>query len=53
VPLPKSSNPDRLRENISLFDFTLTPAVMAELDAFDEHFAASVTSTRFGQLEPY
>ena len=53
IPLPKSSNPARIVENISLFDFELSEAAMTELAAFDEHFAASVTSTKFGQLDPY
>ena len=53
IPLPKSSNPTRLIENLNLFEFTLSEEVMAQLDALDEKFTASVTAGKFGQLEPY
>ncbi len=33
VVIPRTSNPDRLKENIALFDFTLTPAQMSEVAA--------------------
>ncbi|XP_046672898.1 1,5-anhydro-D-fructose reductase-like [Homalodisca vitripennis] len=33
--IPKSSNPDRIRQNIDVFDFELTDAEMAELNAID------------------
>lgn len=32
IPLPKSGNPERLRENINLFDFELTPEEMTAID---------------------
>ncbi len=51
--MPKSSNPTRLVENLNLFEFTLSEEVMAQLDALDEKFTASVTAGKFGQLEPY
>lgn len=35
VPLPKSSNPDRIRENISIFDFNLAQEDIAYLDTFN------------------
>lgn len=46
VSIPKSSNPDRLRENISIFDFSLSEADMEELDSFDEGLATSWDPTR-------
>jgi methylglyoxal/glyoxal reductase len=33
IPLPKSSHPDRQRENIDIFDFELSPEEMITLDA--------------------
>lgn len=33
VPLPKSSNPDRMRENMQIFDFKLSPEDAERLDA--------------------
>jgi diketogulonate reductase-like aldo/keto reductase len=36
VVLPKSVHPQRIAENAALFDFTLPPAEMAELDALEE-----------------
>jgi diketogulonate reductase-like aldo/keto reductase len=53
VPLPASGKPERIAENAALFDFELSDEQMAALDGFDEHFFASVTATKFGQLEPY
>ncbi|MBK9158502.1 MAG: aldo/keto reductase [Micropruina sp.] len=35
IVFPKSQNPARLAENLDLFDFELTPAQMASLDALD------------------
>ena len=35
VPVPKSEDPRRLRENIAVFDFTLTPEDVARLSALD------------------
>jgi diketogulonate reductase-like aldo/keto reductase len=32
VPIPRSGNPQHLAENIAIFDFSLSPAEMAELD---------------------
>jgi diketogulonate reductase-like aldo/keto reductase len=39
VVLPKSSKPDRIRENAALFDFTLDGDAMAALDGLDEGLA--------------
>lgn len=36
VVIPKSTNPERIRENIDVFDFALTPDELARLDALDE-----------------
>jgi diketogulonate reductase-like aldo/keto reductase len=36
VVLPKSSRPERMRENLALFDFALSDAQMATLDALEE-----------------
>lgn len=33
VAIPRSSNPERLRSNFEVFDFELSPAEMAEIDA--------------------
>jgi len=35
VPIPKSSNERRLRENLDVYSFELTPAEMARLSALD------------------
>lgn len=35
IPIPKSSNNNRIEHNIDVFDFELTPADMAVLDSFD------------------
>ena len=35
IVFPKSVNPDRLRENFRIFDFTLSDAQMAAIDALD------------------
>lgn len=35
VAIPKSSNPQRLRENLAVFDFSLTAAEMAAISALD------------------
>lgn len=37
VGIPGSSNPDHIRENISIFDFELTDAEMAEINALDRN----------------
>ncbi|RIX28409.1 aldo/keto reductase [Amnibacterium setariae] len=36
--IPKSTNPGRIRENFAVFDFALTDAQMAALDALDTGF---------------
>lgn len=41
VALPKSSNPQRLRENADVFDFSISAEDMAALDALDEGLSTS------------
>ena len=36
VTIPKTANPDRMRENLDIFDFTLDPQDLAELAILDE-----------------
>ena len=36
--IPKSTNPDRIRENLAVFDFALTDEQVAALDALDTGF---------------
>lgn len=35
IPIPRSTNPDRLRQNIDLFDFSLTPEEVKSIDAIN------------------
>jgi 2,5-diketo-D-gluconate reductase A len=44
VPIPKSSNPGRLAENLGVFDFELSPDDMSSLDALDRHGEGAVDS---------
>lgn len=37
VVIPGSSNPDHIREHISIFDFELTDAEIAEINALDRN----------------
>ena len=37
VVIPKSSKKERIRENIDVFDFSISPADMLRLDALDRH----------------
>jgi diketogulonate reductase-like aldo/keto reductase len=39
VELPKSAHPGRIAENAAIFDFSLDPTAMAELDGLDEGLA--------------
>jgi 2,5-diketo-D-gluconate reductase A len=48
VPIPKTSKPERLAENIDVFDFELRSAEMDELAALDRHGQGAVDSDRFG-----
>lgn len=46
--ISKSSDPERLRQNIDIFDFTLTPEQVADLTALDQGESAAVDSDAFG-----
>jgi 2,5-diketo-D-gluconate reductase A len=48
VPIPKSSNPGRLRENLSVFDFELTQADLEAIAALDRKGQGAVDSDRMG-----
>lgn len=42
VPLPKSDNPERIKENAKVFHFELTMEEMAKLDALDEGLQGAI-----------
>lgn len=46
VVLPKSSNKDRIKQNISVFDFSLSDTQVSELDALDEQFITGWDPTK-------
>jgi 2,5-diketo-D-gluconate reductase A len=48
VTVPKSADPDRLRQNIDIFDFELTAQQVAEVSALDHGESAAVDSDSFG-----
>jgi 2,5-diketo-D-gluconate reductase A len=48
VAIPRSSNPGRLRQNIDIFDFTLTAAEMAAISALDTGAEERVDSDTTG-----
>jgi len=48
VPVPKSSNPARLVQNLDVFDFGLTTEEMRSLSALDRGESAAVDSDAFG-----
>ena len=48
VPIPKSSNRERLAENIDVFDFELSSKDMNEIGALDRLGEGAVDSDRFG-----
>lgn len=48
VAIPRSSNPERLRQNIDIFDFTLTAAEMAAISALDTGAEKRVDSDTMG-----
>jgi len=43
VPLPKSSDPNRVRSNVDIFDFELSDKDMAKLDALDKGKAGAIS----------
>jgi len=48
IPIPKTSNPQRLAENIDVFDLELSSDEMDEITALDRHGEGAVDSDRFG-----
>lgn len=38
IPIPKSANPERLKQNIDIFDFSLTTKEMMEIDALNQNY---------------
>jgi 2,5-diketo-D-gluconate reductase A len=48
IPIPKTSKPNRLAENIEVFDFELNSEEMDEIAALDRHGEGAVDSDRFG-----
>ena len=48
VAIPKSSHPERIRENLQAFDFELTDDEVARIDALDEGEAAATDSDAYG-----
>lgn len=46
--IPKSSHPARIRENIDIFDFSLTQEEMAEISSLDRGEAGAMDSDVFG-----
>lgn len=48
VPIPKTSKPERLTENIDVFDFELSSEEMDRISALDRHGEGAVDSDRFG-----
>lgn len=47
IPIPKSKNPDRLRENIDIFDFTLKAEDMNQLDQLEQEKRTSFDPLTF------
>ncbi len=48
VPIPKSSNRERLEQNLAIFDFDLTDAELTKLSALDGTARPAADSDRFG-----
>ena len=44
IPIPKSSNENRIKENIDILDFEISVEDMIKIDELDEGYDASVTS---------
>lgn len=45
IPVPKSSNPIRMRMNIDIFDFQLSPEDIKLIDGFDQNFRINLAET--------
>jgi 2,5-diketo-D-gluconate reductase A len=48
VPIPRSGNADRIRDNISIFDFTLDEADLTAISALDRGEGAAADSDAVG-----
>lgn len=48
VPIPKSASPEHQLQNLAVFDFELTDAEVAEIDALDRGEAHILDSEQFG-----
>lgn len=48
IPIPKTSDPQRLKENINVFDFVLSPEEMESISALDRGGEGLIDSDRFG-----
>jgi 2,5-diketo-D-gluconate reductase A len=48
VTVPKSAQPQRIRENIDIFDFALTPEEVSDITTLDQGERAAVDSDSFG-----
>ena len=44
IPIPKSSNENRIKENIDIFDFEISSEDMKAIDSLDEGYDRSVTT---------
>ena len=48
VAVPRSANPERIKQNIEVFDFQLTSSDMARLAGLDQGEDVAFDSDRFG-----
>ena len=48
VPVPKSSNRERLAQNLAVFDFSLTPEEVGAISALDRGESAAEDSDSYG-----
>jgi 2,5-diketo-D-gluconate reductase A len=48
IPVPKSSNPERIAQNLAVFDFELSDAEMTAISALDRGGEGVMDSDRFG-----
>lgn len=48
IPIPRTSRPERLAENMDVFDFELSSEEMEEIAGLDRHGEGAVDSDRFG-----
>lgn len=43
IPIPKSSNENRIKENLDIYDFEISKEDMMQINLLDEGYDASVT----------